>query len=248
MATSTTHDMNEFLLAALTFPAVVFTTLLGISMGYWSLVIVGMFGPEALDGAVDGVLSGAVDGTAALTAPRDDDTQEPGALALREPRRGFLAKYELRRVPVTVSFSLFTLFGWLLTHVTSLTAGSILDGFVARGIWGSGVMVLAILISLRLTSWAIIPLAPFFSGSQSVTNEDLAGQIARVQTIRVTRKVGQATVTTTGGSLNVTIRADESLGLTKNERVMLVNYDPEQRAFEVTRIDDMLPSEVTSRS
>ncbi|PRQ08111.1 hypothetical protein [Enhygromyxa salina] len=240
--------MTEFLLAALTFPAVVFTTLLGIVLGYWSLVTVGLFGPEALEGVADGVLEGAAEGTAALTAPRDDDDEsKPGALAVRDQKRGFLAKYDLRRVPITVSFSLFTLFGWALTHGTSLMAGSILDGLVARGIWGSGVMLLAILFSLRLTSWAIIPIAPFFSGSQSLTNDEMIGQIARVQTIRVTRKVGQATLNTSGGSLNVTIRADESLALTKNDRVMLVSYDPELRAFEVTRIDDMLPSEAAPR-
>jgi hypothetical protein len=237
--------MTEFLLAALTFPAIVFTTLLGISLGYWSLVIVGMLGPESLEGAVDGVLGGAAEGTAALTAPADDEPA-PGSLALRERNRGFLAKYELRRVPVTVSFSLFTLFGWALTHVTSLMGGAALDGLIARGIWGSGVMLLATLISLRLTSWAIVPLAPFFSGSQSLTNDQLIGEIARVQTIRVTHKVGQATVVTPGGSLNITIRADESLGLTKHDRVMLVSYDPEHRSFEVSRIDDMLPSEPTS--
>jgi hypothetical protein len=238
--------MTEFLLAALTFPAIVFTTLLGISLGYWSLVIVGMFGPESLEGAVDGVLGGAAEGTAALTAPDDDDEPAPGSLALRERNRGFLAKYELRRVPVTVSFSLFTLFGWTLTHVTSLMGGAALDGLIARPIWGSVVMLLAVFISLRLTSWAIVPLAPFFSGSQSITNDQLIGEIARVQTIRVTHKVGQATVVTSGGSLNITIRADESLGLTKHDRVMLVSYDPEHQSFEVSRIDDMLPSEATS--
>ncbi|KIG19652.1 hypothetical protein DB30_00161 [Enhygromyxa salina] len=240
--------MTEFLLAALTFPAVVFTTLLGIVLGYWAMVTVGVFSPDALEGVVDGALEGAVEGATALSAPRDEDPAEPGALALREPRRGFLAKYELRRVPVTVSFSLFTLFGWALTHGTTLLAGSVLDGLVARGLWGSGVMLLAMLISLRLTSWAIVPIAPFFSDAQSLSNDDMIGQIARVQTIRVTRKVGQATLNTTGGSLNVTIRADESLGLTKNERVMLVSYDPQLRAFEVERIDDMLPSEVTKNS
>lgn len=239
--------MTEFLLAALTFPTVIFTVLLGISLGYWSLVITGLFGPEALDGVVDGVLDGAVEGAAALTS-REDEEAEPGALALAEPRRGLLARYELRRVPVTVSLSLFTFFAWVLTHVTSLTAGAALDALVARGVWGSALMILAIFISLRLTSWAIVPLAPFFSGSQSVTNDELIGQIARVQTIRVTRKVGQATVVTAGGSLNVTIRADEALGLTKNDRVMLVEYDPKQRAFEITRIDDMLPSEAGSAS
>jgi hypothetical protein len=239
--------MTEFLLAALTFPTIIFTVLLGISLGYWSLVITGLFGPEALDGVVDGALDGAVEGAAALTAP-DDDEPKPGALALSEPKRGLLARYELRRVPVTVSFSLFTFFSWVLCHVTSLTAGAALDALVARGVWGSAVMVVAVFVSLRLTSWAIVPIAPFFSGSQSLTNDELVGQIARVKTIRVTRKVGQATVTTTGGSLIVTVRADESLGLTKNDRVMLVEYDPEQRAFEVTRIDDMLPSEASSSS
>lgn len=239
--------MTEFLLAALTFPAIVFTVLLGISLGYWSLVIVGLFGPEALDGAVDGMLDGAVEGAVALTAP-DDDEPKSNALALSEPRRGVLARYGLRRVPVTVSFSLFTLYGWILTHMTTLTGGAVLDALVSRWVWGSGIMVLAVLVSLRLTSWTIVPLAPFFSGSQSLTNDELVGQIAQIQTVRVTRRVGQAKVATSGGSLNVTIRADASLGLAKNDRVMLVSYHPEERYFEVSRIDDMLPSELASKN
>jgi hypothetical protein len=238
--------MTEFLLAALSFPAVIFTTLLGIALGYWSLVVVGVLGPDALDGVVDGVLDGAVEGTAALTAPAEPNQQpEPGALVL-PPKPGALAKYQLRRVPATISISLFVLFGWGLTHVTTLTAGAMLDALVSRWIWGSGSMLLASLISLRLTSWAIIPLAPFFASHPSVTNDQLVGEIARVQTIRVNRKVGQATVTTPGGSLNITIRADEALGLTKDDRVMLVSYDPEQQAFEAVRLDDMLPSEAAS--
>lgn len=239
--------MTEFLLAALSFPAVIFTVMLGISLGYWSLVVVGLFGPEALDGVVDGVLDGAAEGTAALTAPREQGADEAGLVAY-QPKRGWLAKFELRRVPVTISFSLFSLFAWGLTHVTTLAAGPFLDALVSRWIWGSGSMLLASFIALRLTSWSIIPLAPFFSESQSLTNDQLVGELARVQTIRVTRKVGQATVTTSGGSLNVTIRADEALGLTKNDRIMLVSYDPEQQAFEVSRIDDMLPSEATPRT
>jgi hypothetical protein len=239
--------MTEFLLAALSFPAVIFTTLLGIALGYWSMVVVGVLGPDALDGVVDGVLDGAVEGTAALTAPAESQQQsDPGALVLQPPKPGWLAKYQLRRVPATLSISLFVLFGWGLTHVTTLTAGAMLDALVSRWIWGSGAMLLASLISLRLTSWAIIPLAPFFASNHSVTNDQLVGEIARVQTIRVNRKVGQATVTTPGGSLNVTIRADEALGLTKDDRVMLISYDPEQQAFEAVRLDDMLPSETTS--
>ena len=237
--------MTEFLLAALTFPAVVFTVLLGISLGYWSLVSIGLFGPESLDGVMDGALDGAVEGVAALSASDDRDGDgKPDALALREPKRGFLARYELRRVPVTISFSLFSLFGWIATHVTSLVGAGTLDAVVARGVWGTGVMLVATIVALRLTSWAIVPIAPFFSGSQSLTNDDLVGQIAHVTTIRVTRKVGQAKVVTNHGSLNVTIRADEDLGLTKNDRVMLVSYDEDQRTFEVSRIDDMLPSEL----
>lgn len=239
--------MTEFLLAALTFPAIIFTVCLGIAMGYWSLVIVGLFGPEALDGAVDGALDGALEGAAALTVPSEDDPKST-ALAKTEPKRGFLARYELRRVPVTVSFSLFTLYGWILTHVTSLAGASYLDALVSRWVWGSGVAFLAVFVALRLTSWSIVPLAPFFSGSQSLTNDELVGQIAEVQTIRVTRKVGQASVMTKGGSLIVTVHADEALAIQKGERVMLVSYDQDERAFEVTRIDDMLPSALTEGS
>jgi hypothetical protein len=238
--------MTEFLLAALSFPAVIFTVFLGIALGYWSMVVVGVLGPEALDGVVDGVLDGAAEGAAALTAPRETQETDANALMLHEPKRGWLAKYELRRVPATISISLFSLFGWALTHVPTLLAGSMLDALVSRWIWGSGLMLIAVPVALRLTSWAIVPLAPFFSESQSVSNEQLVGEIARVQTIRVTRKVGQATVTTAGGSLNIPIHADESLGLTKNDRVMLIAYDPEQQAFEVSRIDDILPSELAS--
>jgi hypothetical protein len=239
--------MTEFLLAALTFPAVVFTTLLGICLGYWSLVIVGVFGPESLDGVVDGVLDGAIEGTAALSAPRE--AQPPSTeLAPLAPKRGALARLELRSVPVTVSASIFCLFGWALTHTTALLGAATLDVLLARWLWGSAVLVLAVPISLRLTSWAIRPLALLFANGEQQGNDELIGQIARVQTIRVTRKVGQASVATAGGSVLVTIRADETLGLTKNDHVMLVSYDPEQRAFEVTRIDDMLPSQANPQA
>ena len=246
MATWPPTEMTEFLLAALTFPVVIFTTLLGISLGYWSLVIVGMFGPESLDGAVDGMLDGALEGTAALTARKEDAPKvAEGQLVLHEESKGFLARYELRRVPVTISFSLVTFYSWAMTQAGSMFGAATLDALVSRWVWGTGLMLVALFVSLRLTSMTITPLAPFFSGRQCVTNDELIGQIAQVTTIRVTRKVGQAKVQTSGGSLNVTIRADEELGLTKNDRVMLVSHDAEQQTFEVSRIDDMLPSEAT---
>ena len=147
--------------------------------------------------------------------------------------------------PVTISFSLITFYSWVMTQATSMFGASFLDALVSRWVWGSGLMVLVLLVALRLTSWSIVPLAPFFSGRQCLSNDELIGQIAQITTIRVTRKVGQARVSTSGGTLNVTIRADKELGLTKKDRVMLISYDAETHTFEVSRIDDILPSEAT---
>lgn len=235
--------MTEFLLAALSFPAVVFTTLLGIALGYWGLVVVGAMGAEALDGAVNGILDGAAEGTLALTATEDDEPETSTALV--PARKGWLARQELMRVPATVSFSLIAFFGWIITHVTTLFAGAGLDAIVPRALWGTGLFIAAIFGAVKLTSWAIIPLAPFFSDRQSLPDTDLIGKIAKVRTTRVTAKVGQASVQTTGGSLVVDIRADAELGLTKDDRVMIVAYDAKDRVFDVSRIDDMIPSAVS---
>ena len=54
--------LATFLAVALSFPCVVYTVLLGISILYWGFVMVGAVHLDGGDGALDGAADGAADG------------------------------------------------------------------------------------------------------------------------------------------------------------------------------------------
>jgi len=97
--------MQEFLDTAFSLPTVLFTGTLGVVLLYWVTVMVGALDLDVLDpgGAADGV-----DGAMELDADVDLDADGAvGGLA------GVLTALRLRHAPVTVTFSVLTLLGWL---------------------------------------------------------------------------------------------------------------------------------------
>ncbi len=238
--------MGELLTAILSFPTILFTGLVGLSLFYWLFVIVGAIDLDGADGAVDGAVKGALEGSVkgALEGAADGAAEGVGHAGhghgdvdldvdVEGADAGLLAALRLRDAPVTVVFSLFALFAWLLTGLYALTFGA--PGWLV----GTGLLLGSSVVSLILTSFAIRPLAPAFKTHGAQKHNDLVGKIAEVSTGEVTAKFGQATVNDGGAPFILQIR-DTTGTLKRGDKVVLVHFDAADNAFHVEKMPDSL--------
>lgn len=242
--------MSEMLAVLLSFPTILFTGLLALSVFYWLFVIIGALDTDALggaegaghgmEGAVKGALEGAVKGGLEGAADAvghghaghghgDVDLDVEGSDA------GILAALRLRDAPMTVVISFFALFGWLITGLYGLTFG------VPGWLVGSLLLLGTCVVSLVMTSFAIRPLAPAFKTQGATTNQGLIGKIAEVSTGEVTERFGQATLNAGGAPFILQIR-DNTGSLKRGDKVVLVHWDDASNAFHVEKMPDSISS------
>ena len=183
-----------------------------------------------LEGATKGVLEGAADhlGGAAdgLDLDMDGDAGHP-----HEPAMGMSpSMLKLGSAPVTVVYSLFSLFGWMLSSLYVLTFGH--PGVLG----GVGIMLGSSVVGLLLTSIAIRPLAPIFKTRVAARSKDVVGQIATISTGKVTPKFGQALLPDGGAGLILEVRAEAGNKLKRGDRAVLIHYDAENHLYEVEKL------------
>jgi hypothetical protein len=255
----------KILSIAASFPTLIFTVLLGISLVYWMFVLVGAVdldggggaadglagaGKGAVEGAMKGVLEGATKGVleggvkgvleAKAGALDAVDAKAGAGDAFDVPDGGVLATLvsalRLRDAPVTVVLSFFSLFGWTLSGLAMLT----LAPLVALPSWALGIPVLlgSIVVSLLLTSLVVRPLAPLFATRHAKRHVHLVGRVAVVSTGQVDETFGQATIEDGGAGLILQVRAAPSLGLKRGDRCLIT--EEEGGVFRVERMTDLL--------
>lgn len=243
--------MQHLLELALSFPTVVYTVLLGVSLVYWILVLVGaakveLAGDGALDGAADldfgghheiGDVGGAHDGVGHhdLGDAGGGDTD----LDVGESHAGMLAALKLRSAPLTVVFGCVVLFAW----IESMIAMQIWDNTIAK----VATLVLAPLVALFPTSIAIRPLARVFVPHEVTRHHQLVGKVCRIRTGHVDAGFGEATLEDGGAGLVVRVRIDTGEQLKRGDEALIVDYDEEKQQFTVAPMDDLGVGETASK-
>lgn len=240
--------MTEFIQAVFALPTVLFTVPLALSVLYWLLVILGAVDLEGLDGAVDGAfdagldglfdgaaealdgafdagIDGALDGAAeALDGAADSvdaSLDGSGSLVL-----DVLNALHLRDVPMTVSLSILTLYGWVLSYlVTPLVPASAL-AFAAVGLAALTGGTLGASITVR-------PLGRFFETHEGRGNRHFVGTSCVITTGRVDPDFGQATLQMDGDALLVQVRTRTANVLRKGDEALVVHYDRLAEVFVV---------------
>lgn len=239
--------MSDFLSTALGFPTAVYTVLLGGVLLYWLLVIAGLLDLDlhAPDGEVHLKIEFAKDIVKELDLDPGVDlgAHGPGvdlgdgapelqpAVAPDGPSPGLgaqlLAGLGLHRVPLTVSASFVTFFGWVL----SFLAGR---AFPAPGpLLGTGIGFGALLLSLPAAGLIARPLSPLFRVHSARSRVAYLGQAVAVTTGRVDAGFGQAELTDEAHGMVVQIRCDHVNELKKGDPALLVHYDEAREAYVV---------------
>lgn len=239
--------MDEFLAASLSFPTVIFTVLLGIAAVYWVLVIVGALGLDVLDADGGGGHAGHADiGHGDVghvhVGHAHGDVGHPGYHDVdSSPLVSLFVTLKLDALPLTVSLSLVFFWGWLISHLSSHYL------LTTDRHWGLELALLlaALLLALLLASLVARPISPLFRSESGARRSALVGKIVTIDTSRVDARFGNATAEDGGAGLIVQVRCEHANKLTRGDRALVVSYDEARETFEVTPIDDLLPSDTS---
>ena len=192
----------------------------------------GFPGLDAIDGALDGLDAGAGSADAALDGLDpgiDADHPSPGLLAT------MLSALKLTSVPLTVSLSFVTLFGWLVSFLLTVHVAPLLP--VPELLAGFGIATTAFVTGTVGASLAVRPLSGLFHTERGRGNRSFIGSIVTINTGKVTDRFGQAEVTERDHHLIVQVRDSSEQGLTKGDRALLVRWDGDGEAFIVEKLD-----------
>lgn len=256
--------MEGFLRTLLTFPAVPFTVLLGISFLYWLFVLMGVVAFDG-DGALEGgakaagdALSGAVKGagdavtggvkaageavTGGLKAAGESITGGDGFEAdVSEGRAGdgVLSMLGFGKVPSTISGSFLIFFSWVFSMFGSSWLGAD-AGLGAQ----SAVLLASMVLSVFASALAVKPLSKAFSSAPPQRRHHFIGKVCEITSGRVDAKFGTATVGDGGAGLNLHVACDKSNQLKKGDRALIIDFDEQTETWLIEPIDWLEPQEL----
>lgn len=199
--------MASFIAIISSYPAIIYTVLLGVILIYWLLAILGMVDIEALDIGMDADVDGVTGLASALMA------------------------VGLNGVPFSIVVSFLVLVSWLLTclgmELNPLSSGML------QVLIGTGVMFISFALSIPITARIIRPMRGLFVTHTAVHNRDLVGRVCKVTTLSVNETFGQAFMEDGGGGLNLRIRAQTPNNLSKDSLAVIVEYHQASDSYEV---------------
>lgn len=205
--------MTSFLDAALAYPTMIYTALLGLVLFYWLLAIVGLVDFEA----------GGLEIEADLQA--DADVSDLGTLA------GYLVALGINGVPFSIVVSLMVLLSWLFSCLLGMWLLPLVPTALLSAVAGTAVLLLCPLFALPITARVIGPMRGLFVTHNAMSNQELVGRTCKVLTSRVDETFGRAEVSTRGASVNISVWAETPNELVKGSLARIIDYDPDRQRY-----------------
>ncbi len=213
--------MDELISQSLSYPTVVFSIGLVLSVMYWLLVV-----------------AGAVDAHSHHHGP-DLDTPDVDHGHHHPDGDGLLDTLGLGGVPVMLPLSFIFLFGW----ATSILAIHFIPALGGTGVMGVllGVAVLAgsVLAVTPLVRLAIVPFRSLFQTHTAVSRHALVGRRCILTTQTVSESFGQAEIADTGAGHLVEVRCREPNTLEKGSEAIVYEYDAANELFRIAPLDEV---------
>ncbi|GKX56080.1 hypothetical protein SOASR030_21920 [Leminorella grimontii] len=205
--------MAVFLQNCLTFPAIIFSGLLVLTLLYWISASFGLMDADILN--VD-------------TPDVDIDGADLSGLA------GWLAKFGLAGIPITIILSFFSFIGWFMSYFSVHWFLRFIDTDLIRYPLGVVVLVVVSFVALLITAFILKPFRPILAKTnveKSVKN--LIGKVAKVRSDSVTERRGEALMEDGGAGLILQIRAAEDAGLKRGDLVVIISYSAATHSYDV---------------
>lgn len=219
--------MTEFFSIILSFPTLLYTGLLGFTLLYWLLSIMGVADFDFENGELD---------FDSFEATENNIVNADGTEIA--DTSGFLSKFKLDGIPLTISISFVIFLSWIISFlVVYYYQEEVTDGWVKIlvGVW---VVILAPFIAAPIVGILLSPLKPLFKkmkkDSEGRKADSLVGKKAVVRTNKVTMSFGDADIDNDdGASLILKIRAKEPNVLRRGDRVVITRYYPKENVYMV---------------
>ncbi len=226
--------MSSLFAALTSFPAVVYTVLLGVVLVYWLLAIIGLVDFEA--GADMDIGADAADAGDAGDAGDIGDAGDGGPEGL-SGLAAWLVAFGLNGVPFSIVVSLLALVGWFLTGMASLTLLPLVPDAL-RWAAGAGVLLAAAALSIVIAAQLVRPMRGLFVTHRAISNAALVGQVCKVLTGVVDERQGRAEVAQRGAGINIRVWAPAPNSLRRGDAALITEYDPARQRY---RIDALPP-------
>jgi hypothetical protein len=200
--------LGEFVDAALSFPAVLFSFMLAVVVLYWLLVLLGTLDIEI--GGGDG-----------------DDGGDDGD-------GGFLDGIGLGGVPVTVTLSVLIVVAWFVSLVGAIVLVNLDLGTFVDVLLGLGVLFVALVAGLFVARLVALPMRKLYVSGPEASRSDFVGRECVIRTGRVSADFGQAEVTAPdGSSAIIQVRQTGEHELSNGRRALIFDYDNDGEFFWV---------------
>ena len=201
--------LEDFLQIVTSFPAIIYSVLLTVTIILALLTIVGLFdidGPE-FDLDFDGDVDFSADAPTA------------------EGLAGFMLAWGLTGIPITIVFCVLSLVGWFICYYAVYLSFDYIPDGLLEYLAGAVILVISFFASLPITAFMIKPLKGLFSGAQAKSNKHILGQVAVIRSSKVTATFGEATFNDGGAGLLLRVRNSDDNTLKKGDAVVLLQYN-----------------------
>lgn len=205
--------MTLFFEIFFSFPVIIFSFLLSISVLYWLVAALGIFDIDCLD--IDINSADGIDITVSGFG-------------------GLLMKFGLNNVPMTLIITLISLFGWFISYFIFYFILQFMQSSFLYYVFGVIIFVVAFIVSVYMTAITIKPLRPLFHKiNQTVQAENLIGKVVEIRSSVVTAKKGQAIYEDGGAGLILDVRCMQQSTLKRGDCAVIIRYDKALFIYEI---------------
>ncbi|MCK5810377.1 MAG: DUF1449 family protein [Cocleimonas sp.] len=207
--------MIEFLNNAFTFPTIFYTGLLALVVLYWLISMFGLGGFDAVETDME------VDNTNGLA--------------------GWLSRFRLDGIPLTLSLSLVVFVAWILcfymVEFFLNTMAKEIDNELVQIALGFWLLILSPALALPIVITLLSPLRPFFKKLRKETRgasaNDFIGRTATIRSGKVNQLHGTVELSDGGAGLILQVRAEEPNDYKAGDKVLLKEYLAESHTYRL---------------
>ena len=226
------EDMQKFYDIVTSFPTVIFSFFLFMSMLFWAASMLGLVDLDFLDLDL-GVEPDAADPTGSV---KGSDPTMHDSLSTANILGGILLRLGLDGIPLTIIISLVSLVGWFVSFNIGYFFLEYLPFTWLKWLLGIPVFLVVLYASAWLTGRMTRPFKKFFQElNQLPAHKRVLGQVATVNTLEVTPSFGEVKLEDGGAGLILKARcSEENTGKFKRgDKVVLLEYMESENAYRI---------------
>ncbi len=209
------NSTEAYLAIVLSFPTVVFSIMLGVTI---CLSLISMLGVFDFDADID--------------VDVDVDASEVGGFT------SFISTMGFTGVPIMFVLTILSLTSWVISYTCVwLMPFGLMDSVLKWPI-GAAILVGSVAIAMPVTSFVIRPLKKFFRNAYApAPKKELVGKTCRVRSSRVDEHFGEGDVQAQGASLIIQIRSNKNFK-TNDQVVIIEKLSDAEEIYQVVSEED----------